>query len=252
MSSHYQLSIFTQISDQPQVDEGVHAIQDYVIGISHEPVLLVMARSNADAESSTAFRAVDILIDDMETNLSATQTGFGKISPDTFVTQCVRESLDNINEFLHFQLSKSQMSTQDAHTSIAAIQYFEGYFGYIVMVGFSCLLFRENELTALSQVSEESSYLLGETPVSDWQVNSIPVRQGDILVMAQISDIEAIGIDYLRMTLSRFPDSIDMALRQMKTRASRNAASCEPGILIARVDELVVKKRGWLNKLRCR
>ena len=68
--------------------------------------------------------------------------------------------------------------------------------------------------------------------------------------MAQTGDIDAIGIDYLRTTLSRFPDSIDMALRQIKTRASRNAASREPCIIIARVDELVAKKRGWLSKLR--
>ena len=250
MSTNYQLTVFALLSGQQQVDEGVYVIQDTTIGISHEYGLLAMAKSNPVVDGSAASKTVEILLDDMDTNLSATQTGIGRASPNTFVKQCVQESLDNINEFLHFQLSKIQMTAQDAHTSLATIQYFEGHFGYIVMAGFSCLLFRRDELTVLSSSSKESTYLLGEKPAFGGLVQSKQVRQGDIIVMAQTDDIDTIGVDYLRTTLSRFPDSIDMALRQIKTRASRKYASREPSIIMARVDTLVVKKRGWLNKLR--
>ena len=155
MSTNYQLTIYTLLPDQQQVGEGVHIIRDSVIGISYGHGLIAMATGNPGADSVAASKSVEILIDDMETNLSATQTGFGRTAPNTFVVQCVRESLDNINEFLHFQLSKSQVSAQDAHTSLAAVQYFEGHFGCFIMDGFSCLLFRQDELTALSPVSKK-------------------------------------------------------------------------------------------------
>jgi hypothetical protein len=251
MSTNIHLSIFTQLPDRQQVGEGLHLTKDYIIGTHNEPGLLAIAKSQSAINDSAAEKAIEILLDDMEVNLSATQTGLGRSKPGSFVKQCVQESLDNINEYLHFQLAKNQLSAQDTHTSLALIQFFEGHFGYVVMGGFSCLLLRQGELKALGLASD-SSCSLGEKATFEKLAESIPAEPGDILVMAQKRDIHAIGMDYLRTTLSRFPDAIDRALRQINTRVVQNKITNEPGIVLARVDEQVIKKRGWIDKLRNR
>lgn len=251
MSTNYQLSIFTQLPDRQQVGEGLHPTKDYVIGTHSEPGLLAIAKSQSAIDDSAAKKTIEILLDDMEVNLSATQTGLGRAKPGGFVKQCVQESLDNINEYLHFQFAKNQLSVKDTQTSLALIQFFEGHFGYVVMGGFSCLLLRQGEMKALGLASD-SSCSLGEKAIFENLAESIPAQQGDILVMAQKRDIHAIGMDYLRTTLSRFPDSIDTALRQINTRVARNKTINEPGIVLARVDEQSIKKRGWMDKLRNR
>jgi hypothetical protein len=251
MSTNNHLSIFTQLPDRQQVGEGIHLTPDYVIGTHNEPGLLAIAKSQSAIDDSAAEKAIEILLDDMEVNLSATQTGLGRAKPDSFVKQCVQESIDNINEYLHFQLVKNQLSAQDTHTSLALIQFFEGHFGYVVMGGFSCLLLRQGELKSLGLASD-SSCSLGEKATFEKLAESIPAEPGDILVMAQKRDIHAIGMDYLRTTLSRFPDAIDTALRQINTRMAQNKTAYTPGIVLARVDSQVIKKRGWMDKLRNR
>lgn len=251
MSTNLQLSIFSQLPDRQQVGEGVHITKEYVIGIHNDPGLLAIAKSQSAIYDSAAKKAIEILLDDMEVNLSATQTGLGRAKPGGFVKQCVQESLDNINEYLHFQLAKNQLSAQDAHASLALIQFFEGHFGYVIMSGFSCLLLRQGALTALGLASD-SSCSLGENTNFEKIAESIPAQPGDIVVMAQKRDIHAIGMDYLRTTLLRFPDAIETALRQINTRVARDKTATEPGIMLARVDEQVIKKRGWMDKLRNR
>lgn len=251
MSTNLQLFIVTQLPGRQQVGEGLHKTKDFVIGTHNEPGLLAIAKSQSAVNDTAAEKAIEILLDDMEVNLSATQTGLGRAKPGNFVKQCVQESLDNINEYLHFQLANNQVSAKDAHTSLALIQFFESHLGYVVMGGFSCLLLRQGELKALGLASD-SSCSLGEKPTFENLAESIPAQPGDILVMAQKRDIHVIGMDYLRTTLSRFPDSIDMALRQINTRVARNKTSNEPGIVLARVDEQAIKKRGWMEKLRNR
>lgn len=209
-----------------------------------------MASSKPGGDGAAASTAMAVLLDDMGTNLSATQTSLGKSNPGQFITQCLQESLDNINEYLHFQHGKKKISMQSVYTSLAVMQYFEGNLGYIVMAGFSCLLFRQDKLNLLASTSRVIPCILGENPVFEGQVQSKVVQQGDILVMAQTSDIDAIGIDYLRTTLSRFPDSTEMALRQINTRTNRHSTSSELGIVLARVDELAGQKRSWLDKFR--
>lgn len=238
--------------DQKQLGEGVHIIRDYAIGNSSEPQLVAMAKSDAGVDGSAAAKAVEILLDDMDTNLSTMQTGLSRSAQAGFVTQCMQESLDNINEFLHFQLSKAQLSEQDVYTSLAAIQYFEGYVSFIVTDEFSCLVFRQSELTVLMPPSTESPGLLGEKPEFSGQAHSMSVSERDLLIIARSDDIDTLGGDYLRTTLSRFPDSIDMALRQIKTRISHNSASKELFMIIARVDALAAQKRSWVDRLRNR
>jgi hypothetical protein len=58
--------------------------------------------------------------------------------------------------------------------------------------------------------------------------------------MAQKRYINVNGIDYLRTTLSRFPDEITMALRQINTRVGRNKTMNEIVIVLTRVDQQVI------------
>ena len=251
MPTNLHLTIYTQLPDRQKVGEGMHVTKDYVIGTHNDPGLLAIAKGQSLIDDSAAKKTIEILLDDMEVNLSATQTGLGRAKPGSFVKQCAQESVDNINEYLHFQFAKNQLSAQDAHTSLALIQFFEGHFGYVIMGGFSCLLLRQGELKALGLASD-SSCSLGEKASFEKLSESIPAQLGDILVMAQKRDIHTIGMDYLRTTLSRFPNDIDRALRQINTLVARNKIDNEPGIVIARVDEQVINKRSWVDKLRNR
>lgn len=85
----------------------------------------------------------------------------------------------------------------------------------------------------------EASYSLDEKAVFDNLAESISTHPGDIL-MAQKRYINVNGIDYLRTTLSRFPDEITMALRQINTRVGRNKTMNEIVIVLTRVDQQVI------------
>ncbi len=198
-------------------------------------------------ENSPAHIAMKILMDDMQTNIPQFTSDLDDSKKSSMNVNCLQESLDNINEYLYSQVGILFESTSAVATQLSAFQYLNGYLSYILGAGIKCLLLRNNELKELSNVSSHLSGALGEKPLFESRAEEIKLNDGDILVIASAGDINTIEEDFIRLTLSRFPENLDTAIRQINTRASRSGMEDVPGIIFCCIDQGSNPKRGWLS-----
>lgn len=250
MTKKNNLSIYTQLPGGLQAGSGIHETDLSVFGVDDTSGLMVAAQGNPGINDSSARVAVEILMDDMQTNLPQFASQLKGPEGSTLVKHCMQESIDNINEYLYLKKRDSRTSQPDAWTSISAIQYKQGHLSYIVTGEFSCLLSSGREIVVLKQSRQGEASILGENLAFETPVQSQAVSIGDILVIALQKDLDRIELDFMRLTLTRFQNNLDMAMRQINTRASRNGLDRLPGMIIGRVEQPSSGKSGWLGKLR--
>ncbi len=223
----------------------------YVAGIDPSLGLIAISSSRPGGiEISPARMAADILLDDMRTNIPQFVNEIADSKNSGRGVNCLQESLDNINEYLYGQVGVQYDSTSVVAAQLSAFQYLNGYLSYILGAGIKCLLLRNNELTELSNASSHISGALGEKPLLESRVEDIALAKDDILFIASVGDINTIEEDFIRLTLTRFPENLRTVLRQINTRTSRKGMKDIPGIIICRIDQETDLKRGWIDKLK--
>jgi hypothetical protein len=237
------VSIITQLPGGEIVDNGIDEPKSCVIGASDAIALMVLAQSNLGIDQNAAQKAVEILLDDMQVNLS-NPAGIDAAA-------CLRESINNVNEYLYNRYLSGHYTLWDVATSVTAIQVWEGKIHCLVMQNTDCVLLHSGEIVELSQV-EVNSGLLGVNAKYGFHISEYPVLPGDIIMLARSSDIDRIGHDYLRMTLRRFPQNMEMSLRQINQKAIHIGLKQPPGIILATINKSNTKMSGWIDKLRNR
>jgi len=249
MTTQDNLTIATQISGQQNPQPGIYETADQVIGFEPNIGLIAITTNPLNLESPPAKIAMEILMDDMQTNIPQLKTKMSNADQAILGANCLQESLENINEFLYEQ-TISQLSTpQSRTTSITALQYLNGYLSFIIGSGQKCLLFKNNQL---KNISNAVSRPLGGKPNYDSKVLQETMSFGDILFIAAIDDVKTMQEDFIRLTLSRFPENLDTVLRQLNTKFSRTGASQIPSIIICRINQKTGLKKTWIGKLRNR
>ena len=231
--------------------QGVFEAALYVAGI--DPSLGLMAISSSHpggTEASPARMAMEILLDDMRTNIPQFLDEIADSKNSDQGVNCLQESLNNINEYLYGQVGAQYDSTSVVATQLSAFQYLNGYLSYILGAGIKCLLLRNKELKELSNVYSHLAGALGEKPLLESRVEDVALAKDDILFIASVGDISTIEEEFIRLTLSRFPENLHTALRQINTRASRKGMKDIPGIIVCRINQETGLKRGWIDKLK--
>ena len=250
MVNQHNLTISAQMPDQMNFANDIYECAEFVAGIDQDIGLMAISTSKPGIEVSPARTAMEILLDDMRINIpqfaeDATESKFSALG-----VNCLQESLDNINEYLYNQVGVEFDSTAAVATQLSAFQYINGYLSYVLGSGVRCLLLRNNDLNELSNASSHLAGALGERPMFESRVEQEELSLGDILFIAASGDINSIGEDFIRITLSRFPQNLDTALRQINTKANRKGMTKIPGIILCRVNQETQFKRNWMGKLK--
>ncbi len=245
------LTITAQMPGQKDFSQGIFETPAYVAGIDPSLGLMAISSSKTDSiEISPARLAMDILMDDMRTNIPQFIDETGGSKKPLLAVNCLQESLDNINEYLYGQVGSQYDSTSAVSTQLSAFQYLNGCLGYILGAGIKCFLLRNNELKELSNASSHLAGGLGEKPLFESRVEDEVLARGDILLIASAGDIGTIEEEFIRLALSRFPMNLDTALRQINTRVLRKGMKQIPGIILCRVNQDTGLKKGWMGKLK--
>ncbi len=250
MNQNDKFSYIAQNMDGQSIEQGLADGNGLALAINAE--LGLMAMAYAGHEQANPKQALEILLDDMQLNLPASENR--DVNTDTVLaTQCLAESYENINEFLLDTFARDGHSDQLRPVALAAIQFVNDKLSCAVVGDFCCLKFSDERINTLNDIYEVN--LKGDSTLgskSDFRVNMTQhgVKAGDFIMLTTLKVIHAVGEEHIRLTLSRFHDNLDMALRQINTRAAKRGLEQKPAMIIARAESPVVKKRGWLNKFR--
>lgn len=245
------VSILAQTeSGQLLTDDCVQTSEPDIMAINSELGLLVMAKNEQLLDdSSNAAKAVEILLDDMESNMPSIMRGVGNKVSDSASTLCLRESADNINEYLFGQ--NGSIGIAGKGVALAALQFELNQFSCIVGGSYSILLEQEGSLKNLT-VGVQSAVYLGQS--IDFEVTIVEqnITQGDLIIMMDSTDLEKISQDFLRITISRFKEEPEMLLRQINMRAQQNGLTRKPVFIMALIKPVSTPKKGWLNRVKNR
>jgi len=250
MINQQNLTITAQMPGHRNFVNDIFESTELVAGIDQEIGLMAISTSKPGIEVSPARMSMEILLDDMRTNIPQFDADITESKFSALGVNCLQESLDNINEYLYSQVGVEYDSTTMVATQLSAFQYLNGYLSYVLGVGIRCLLIRNNDLHELSNVSSHLAGALGERPMFESRVEQKELRKGDIIFIAASGDINTIEEEFIRITLSRFPQNLDTALRQINTKVSRKGMTQIPGIILCRVNQETSQKRRWMDKLK--
>ena len=249
MAEQDDLTIVAQMPDHKGLQPGIHESADQVIGLEPDLGLIAISTSPLGIESSPARIVMEILMDDMQTNIPQLKSQMADNGRASLGADCLQESLENINEYLYDQTASRFDTTQPANANITVLQYLNGHLSFVIGSGEKCLLFKNNKLES---ISDAISSPLGGKPNYNSKVLQTTMSLGDILFIAATDDINALEEDFIRMTLSRFPESLDTVLRQLNTKISRTSARQIPHIIVCRINQETDLKKSWIGKLRSR
>ena len=232
MTSLENLTIITQNGDGDAITQGIGVATAGAVGIDLQQGLVVLAQNCEQSQDEARF-SIEILLDDMQLNLPSVLQESESASA---VGACLKESMVNINEYL---LSKNaQQSTAGMHTSVSliAVQFLKGQLSVLGIGDYDCLLLREQKLTSWLDAFSKGDSLLGAQPLISMRNTNAWFQAGDVIMLTHHSMLDVIGEEFVRVTLSRFSDNIDMALRQINTRVAREGLPQKQQLVICRID----------------
>ena len=212
-----------QGADGQRFDRGLHGERGRVIGVDPDLGVAVLAWC-ADAESASARVAVEILLDDMQSNLQSIT--LSEVMEEAPGLACLRESLDNIAEYLREQGGDA--------VSLAALQIDEQGRANLALAGGVVALARREPVLRLDA---GSSAPLGAADPADPLLIELPAQGLDCLLLLPLADEAGIGPDYVQVSLGRFCDTPDMLLRQLGVRAQRQGLEHAPMLMHATLPE---------------
>ena len=226
---------------------GIHTFDQQVIAINAELGLMILAQGKVSGENSPAYKSVEIMLDDMELNLSAIKKE-SELSVSV-ASHCMSESLDNINEYLFSQANTNEAMELGRGVEFAAVQLHHSLISCGSVGGLECLIFSANELRVLgtkTSVQEKLGVGLSLQP----EIAEQDFVTGDIVLMLSSDLLQVLTQEFIRVTLSRFNENLEMAIRQINTRALQNGFNHKPALIICSMNQVIEKRRSWLGKLR--
>ena len=240
------VSIMAQNEKGEIIKQGLDLCASSAMGINPQLGLVVLADA-AQGGQQEAEKSVEILLDDMQLNLPAVLQG--AYSAHT-ASSCLLESLNNINEYLYALSHRGGSAQKNSAVSVIAAQFLQHQCSVIAVGQYNCLLLHQDQLEDL--VLGATNNLLGKDHSVQTLTSEPDIQQGDILLLVASSVVALIGQEFIRVTLSRFRDNLDMALRQINTRVARQGMDSKPAIIICKMLQSRDQERSWLAKWRKR
>jgi hypothetical protein len=251
MNMQYSISILAQAGEEEPITEGMTGQGSQVVAIDNQFSLFGLAEDKADQAGKTSRLSLEILLDDIQTNLSSRE--YAQASNDAkhvMATHCIQESFENINDYLISQGS-SIVPAEHEGVALSVMQVIHGECSFIHADEHCCLHFREGKLMNLTQAkSTEDSpkTLLGITGTVNIKLNQLSITPGDLLLTCNHELLQHVTPEYLRVTMMRFQDSPQMAMRQITSKAQRSGMQGKPVLVIVTINQITDKPRSWFKK----
>lgn len=246
INMHDCVSIIAQNEEGVIIKQGLDLCPSSAIGINPQLGLVVLADATQGRQQE-ALKSVEILLDDMQLNLPAVLPG--SYSAAT-ASSCLLESLNNINEYLYTLSQQDGSADKHSAVSLIAAQFLQHQCSVMAVGRYNCLLLHQDQLVDLDTVATNN------LPGKDHSILTLTseqdLHQGDILLLVASSVVALIGQEFIRVTLSRFRDNLDMVLRQINIRVARQGMPSKPAIIICKMLQSRDEERGWLAKWRKR
>lgn len=242
MALPYQIKFIGQSEMGDIVREGVLQSDRYVLNVDSSQGLIALGEGEV-MRSELVMKSVEILQDDMKTNLATMEDQTGAASVASI---CLSESLANINEYL-----ASKLSIEDQGVALAALQLMPDYFSVTCLGPLQCFAVHAGGFRHLP-FAEAASARLGRTASIDVPPLRQSVTGGELVCITTAQDIASVGLDFMRLTLTRFTDNPDMILRQLNTRFNHEGIDRRPVLLLVSIGEPARSGRGWFARLRNR
>ena len=236
------LKVMAQTHSGWVFDEGIQISHQQVLTVEKNLGLLALSSAEAVEQGSAAHMTLQILVDDMQVNLPGAEESKGESRSAASV--CLLESVDNINEYLFNQ--QSTAGSQKA-VSLSAVQFQVGQVSVLTGKGLCVLLFHQGDIIHLGDQSLLPQKL-GVSSTFKGDIIEHEVVKDDVVMVLADSYYQAIGDEFLRVTLSRFADNLAMAFRQINTRVAHKGLPQKPALILARIEQNPEKQGGWLNR----
>jgi hypothetical protein len=240
------MSIVIQAGDGHSLSEGVVSNVHDAAAHSKELGLIVLAHGEFNDKSDSALKATEILVDDMGFNFAPDKRPKALAEHREQVTVCLNESFENIHDYL-VSTTQPQETAGSQGVSLAALQ-FSGQWLSVATIGeYNCLIFKSAEGDALNV--SNPGFQLGSQHVNDAKIHHHKLSTGDIIVLMKSTDLLRLTEEFIRVTLSRFAESPEMAVKQINTRAKHKKMQSKPAIAICRVNmDVKGQNKGWFGK----
>ncbi len=247
-----QLEHFTYLAQTAEGEvfsDGMELSNQVGIAIDPEQGLLVLSQGCSDIANPQ--QVMEILMDDMKVNLPPLESRDG--SSDTeLASRCLAESYENINEYL-LDSPRANENPEKNCVALASIQLVNHRLSCAVVGDFCCLNYCAEKITTLNDIYD--THLRGDSALglkTDFQMNITQheILSGQVVFMAPLEVVQTVGEEHIRLTLSRFHDNLEMALRQINTRAAKRGLGSKPSLIFARVESSLKPKKGWLSRFR--
>ncbi len=247
MVKNKSISIVAQTQTGKFSDTDIQYFGNDFVGINTEIGLMALARSEGEGKSSIAHKSIEILMDDMELNLNAEaiQTKFDETIQ---ASRCLTESLDNINEYLSSRSSSLTPVETRKGVEMAVIQIGINRISYYCNKYFSALKFSEEQLLELDKTPEPHTPLGVDTELEP-EVHEKAFSDGDIVLLLPSAVLNELGLEFIRVTISRFQENLEMVLRQINMRTLQNGLKFKHSMIICHKNQVIEQKKSWLGKL---
>ncbi len=246
MNLKQSITIVAQIDNEQFSDKNIQVFAHDAVGINPQLGLMVLAASADQGDSDAAAKSVEIMLDDMELNLKPTRQESRHIASE--VSRCIAESLENINEYLCFQTERIASIETDRGINLSVIQIQPNSISCGNIGNLNCVLFSNNEIVMLNNdpVAEQK---LGVNTSLQSKITEHDFVVGDILILSSPELMTQLGEDFVRVTLTRFNDNLEMAIRQINTRALHHGFKHKPTLILCRKTHSIEASRSWFSKL---
>jgi len=240
------IELVAQLGNEQFSDKNIQVAENEAVGINPELGLMVLAVSSSQNDSTAASKSVEIMLDDMELNLKSTSQDSRHIASE--VSRCISESLDNINEYLCFQAERNASFETDRGVDLSVIQIQPDTISCGNIGNLNCVLFSNNEIVMLNNESMAEQKLGINTSIES-KIIEQDFAVGNILMLSAPELMTQLGEDFIRVTLSRFNENLEMAIRQINTRALHHGFKHKPALILCRKIHSIEASRSWFNKL---
>jgi hypothetical protein len=252
MNQQFIVKILAQTGDDYPVSEGLSGHGPHMVAIDNQYSFFGLAEDLTDADGTVARVALEILLDDVQTNLGSREfeqaTEYEK---HVLGSRCIEESFENINDYLMDQEFAQSGDAQHKGVAMSVMQVLHGQCSFVHAAEHCCILFRDGQLKFLNRAQDSADKVntrLGVTQALNIQINQIALAAKDILLICNWQLLHYVDEEFLRVTLARFEDTPDMAIRQINSRSSRAGMQQKPLLALVTLSAGAEKSKGWFHR----
>jgi len=239
MNLFNHITILAQLTNGQVFSHGTERSGTQILSVNPELGLIAMALGDDLSNNAPAPKSIEILLDDIELNLGANERRAVPLVNESLATLCLRESVDNINEYLFSSTHQNQNQGSGKGVGLAAMLLLKNQLCYFATSDIYSFLFKGNQLSHLIEPTDtDSTRQIGEDKAVQPEVVAREYSSGDILVMISAQGLNALGPDFIRVTLSRFEGNLEMALRQMTIRMRRSGSEQNPALILCHINSV--------------